>query len=152
MNKYLMKRLEEANLSPRIENFVFVTAEAMRGESPSDTFQEFMDEDTDDIIKTLGWKETDEVKKMIESEVEDKSLAFLMIQNARDGFLAEVQFEEMRNIRFDEAGNVQSWSSGGVYYVHWIYAHTVGELVEKILEKDEEEYKEMVEKAKKDLA
>lgn len=148
MNRYLMKRLEEAHLSPRIENFVFVTAEAMRGESPSDGFQEFMDNDTDDIIKTLGWKETDEVKKLIESEVEDKSLAFLMTQNDRDGFLAEVHFEEMRNIRFNE-GHVSSWSSGVVHYVHWIYAHSVGELVENILEKDEEEYKEMVEKARK---
>lgn len=148
MNKYLTKRLEEAHLSPKIENLIFVTAEAMRGESPSDGFQEFMDEDTDDIIKTLGWNETGEVKKLIESEVEDKSLAFLMTQNGRDGFLAEVHFEEMRNIRFNE-GNVSSWSSGGVHYVHWIYAHTVGELVEKIIEKDEEEYKEMVEKARK---
>ncbi len=148
MNKYLIKRLEDANLSQRIENLVFVTVEALRGESPSDAFEDFMNQDTDDIIKSLGWKDTDDVKKMIESEVEDRSLAFLMAQNGRDGFLAEVQFEEMRAIRFNDAGDVQSWSSGGVHYVHWIYAHTIGELVEKIIEKDAEEYKEMADKAK----
>ena len=148
MNRYLMKRLEEAHLSPTIENLVFIVAEVMR-DSPSDAFQQFMDDDTKDIVTALGWKDTDEVKKIIESEIEDQALASLMLRNERDGFLAEVNFSEMRNISFGEDGTVKSWSTGGVYYVHWIYAHSVGELIEKILEKDEAEYTEMVIKAKK---
>lgn len=150
MNKYLMKRLEEAHLSPKIENLVFITAEAMRGESTSDAFDEFMSDDTESIRKTLGWKDTDEVRNLIDSEVEEKSLAWTMTKYERDGFLAEVHFDEPRNFHFDETGKVRGWTSGGVCYVHWIYADSIGELVENILEKDEQEFQEAVKKAKEE--
>lgn len=148
MNKYLMKRIEEAHLSPVIDNLVFVTAEAMRGEDLSQAFEDFTNNDTDDIIKSLGWKDSEDVRKLIESEIEDKSLAYTMTKYGRDGFLAEVLFDEPRGMRFNEKGEPSSWAAGGVYWNYWIYADSIGELIEKIIEKDEELFKQAIEEAK----
>lgn len=150
MNKYLMLRMEEAHLSPHVENFMFLTLEAMKEGSHSPAFEEFCNQTPEEIAKILGWREDKGVLELIENEIEDKALAFQLVRQGRDGFLAEVYFEEIRNISFKD-DKPYSWSSGGVYRVHWIYADTVGELVEKILKVDEEEYNNMVAKARKKL-
>jgi len=148
MNKYLMKRLEQARLNPKIENLVFITAEAMRGDYPSEAFDDFMNEDVEFIRKTLDWKDTNEVKKLIRSEINENSLAWTMAKYGQDGFMAKVNFDEPMNFNFDKTGKVIGWSIGGVYYVHWIYADSIGELVEKIIDKDEEVYENAVKEAK----
>jgi len=150
MNKYLQKRLEQAHLDPKIERLIFITAEAMRGESTSDDFDDFMNEDTEDIRKVLGWRDDEKVRALIDGAVEDKELAYTMCSNNRDGFLAEVNFDIPRNMRFKEDGTPLGWTRGGMYRVCWIYADSIGELVEKIIEKDEEEYNSFVKTAKEE--
>lgn len=150
MNRYLMTRMEEAHLNPQVENLIFLALEALRSESLSPAFEEFCNQTPEEIAKILGWREDKDVMELIENEIEDKGLAFQLVRQGQDGFLAEVNFEKIWNISFKD-DKPYSWNSGGVYRVHWIYASTIGELVEKILKVDEEEYNRMVEEARKKL-
>lgn len=150
MNKYLMTRMEKAHLNPRIENLIFLTFEAFQLEYLNLAFQEFCSQTPGEIAKILGWCEDKKILDLIEDGINDKSLIFHLIQQDRDGFLAKVKYQGMRNIEFKE-NKIYSWSSVEEYNVHWIYAHTVGELVEKILKVDEEEYQNMITEAWKKL-
>ena len=148
MYKYLMERLGEAHLCPKIEKLVFVPAEAMRGEYPSDAFEDFMEDGTEQILETLHWDNTAKIRRKVDSYVEEKTLAFLMATNQRAGFLAEVSFDQPRHFSFDESGKARSWVCGGFYYLRWIYADSIGELIENIIKEADTLFCTAVEKAK----
>ena len=148
MYKYLMERLEEARLCPKIEKLVFIPAEAMRGEYPSDAFEGFMEDGTEQILETLHWDNTAKIRRKVDFHVEEKKLAFLMVTNQRAGFLAEVLFDEPCDFYFDESGLARSWVCGGVFYLRWIYADSIGELIENIIKEDDTLFCTAVEKAK----
>lgn len=148
MYKYLMERLEEARLCPKIEKLVFIPAEAMRGEYPSDAFEDFMENDTELILETLHWDNTAKIRRKVESSIEETTLAFLMATNQRAGFLAEVSFDQPRNFSFDESGHARSWVCGGVFYLRWIYADSIGEVIENIIKEADSLFCTAVEKAK----
>ena len=148
MYKYLMERLETAHLEPKIDKLVFIPAEAVRGEYPSDDFEDFMECNTEDILETLHWDTTDKIRENIDSFVQEKMLAFLMATHQRAGFLAEVSFDQPHDFSFDESGEACSWVSGGFYYLRWIYADSIGELIENIIKEADALFATAVKKAK----
>lgn len=148
MYKHLMNRLEEAHLAPQIDDLVFIPAEALRGGYPSDAFEDFLDNEPETILETLHWKNTDEIREEIVFHGNEKTLAFFMATHQRAGFLAACSFMEPRNLHFDATGRVSSWQSGCVYYLRWIYANTIDELVENIIKEDETLFCNAVKKAK----
>lgn len=148
MYKYLMERLETAYLDPKIDKLVFIPAEAVRGEYPSDDFEDFMECDTEDILETLHWDTMDKIREKIDSFVQEKMLAFLMATHQRAGFLAEVSFDQPQDFSFDESGEACSWVCGGFYYLRWIYADSIGELIENIIKEADALFATAVKKAK----
>lgn len=148
MYKYLMERLEEAHLCPKIDNLVFIPAEALRGEYPSDAFEDFLGNEPETILETLHWEDTDKIRQDVESCIEEKTLAFFMATNQRAGFLAEVLFDQPLHFSFDESGKARSWACGGACYLRWIYASSIGELIENIIKEADNLFCAAVKKAK----
>ena len=60
-NKYLIDRLEECKLNPRIEHLIFMVMESTRDGNYSDSFEEFLNIGVEKILETLGWKKSKEV-------------------------------------------------------------------------------------------
>jgi len=147
MNKYLFKKIEQAH-SAYFENLTFIANEVCR-ERQSESFEEFTELEPAEIAKVLGWKNKPETYKLIEEEIEDKSLAGLLLRYDMTGFLAECRMPEHSDFRFDKEGNFSSCSvHNGICKVFWIYAESIGELVEKLEEKADEFFLEAVEKSK----
>ena len=143
MYKYLKNKLKNTRSGAFIENLVFMTNEYLR-EKPSDTFVEFMDLEPDKICEVLGWRQEKDVYELINNHIEEKELSNLMNRNGVTGFLAQCLFPETANFRFSE-GKKQptSWSvHPNCCRIEWIYADTIGELIEKLVNMDEKLFNE----------
>ena len=143
--KYLYEKLEQTKGGATINNLVFIASEALR-QKKSEAFSDFMDLDDEEICDVLDWKKEQFVFDKIRDE--DESFAYLIFENKQTGFLAECHFSECSNFRFhDDEKEPFAWSVfSGISRVEWIYADSIGELVEKILEKSEQIFKEQVKK------
>ena len=148
MNKYLFKKIEQAH-SAYFENLIFIANEVCR-EKQSEAFEEFTELETTEIAKVLGWNSEKTTLELIESEIKDEALAGLLLRYDVTGFLAECRMPESSNFRFEEGKQRPcSWSvHHGCCTVFWIYAESIGELVEKLEEKSEEFFLEAIEKSK----
>lgn len=148
MNKYLFKKIEQAH-SSYFENLIFIANEVCR-EKQSESFEEFTELEPAEIAKILGWNDKEETLSLIESEVKDETLVGLLLRYDMTGFLAECRMPEHSRFMFNE-GEERPWSCSvhpGICRVFWIYAESIGELVEKLEEKSEELYIESYEKEK----
>lgn len=152
MYKYLYKKLEQAH-GATIENLIFLPNELCR-ENPSDPFEEFQEQSEAKICETLGWRKDEDVFKAIQNYTEDKdeSFALFLYENDKHGFLAECYFPECSNFRFPEGEKEpSSWSlHKGICRIEWLYADSIGELIEKIIEKSDKLFDESVKKEKAD--
>ena len=148
MNKYLFKKIEQAH-SSYFENLIFIANEVCR-ERQSEAFEEFTELEPAEISKILDWSDTEEVYKMIADEIEEKSLSGFLLQHKRTGFLAECRMPEHSRFMFNEGEERPCGCSvhPGITQVFWIYADSIGELVEKLEEKSEELYIQAYEKEK----
>ncbi|MFC4688630.1 hypothetical protein ACFO4P_16940 [Epilithonimonas pallida] len=142
MNKYLFRKLEQAH-SAYIENLIFIPSEVIR-DRPSHSFQDFQELDCEKICETLNWRKEKDVFEIIKENIEDSSLASSILNNKQTGFLAECYFPECSNFYVPEGSDTPTaWSvSGGICRIEWLYADSIGELVEKILEKSESIFEE----------
>jgi len=142
-NKYLFEKLEQAH-GVTVERLVLVAYELLKDERFSRAFEEFTENEPLKICEVLGWKTTDEkLFKIIEERIEEKSFALMMYENDYDGFIAEIHIPEHDGFKFDDKGEV--WASSvhpGCCRVEWVYAATIGELTDKIVDKAEEVYQE----------
>ena len=152
MYKYLHKKLEQAH-GATIENLIFLPNELCRNNS-SDSFKEFQGENVEKICETLGWRKDKDVYDAIQNYTEDEeeSFALFLYENEKHGFLAECYFPECSDFRFPEGEKTpSSWSvHKGICRIEWLYSDSIGELVEKIVDKSEKLFNESVEKEKAD--
>ena len=148
MNKYLFKKIEESH-SAYFENLIFMANEVCR-ERISEAFEEFTELDPIEITKVLEWNDKETTLELIKESVEEKEFAGLMLEYDMTGFLAECRMPECSNFLFEEGKKrPYSWSvHNGICSVFWIYAESIGELVEKLGQKAEELFLEAVEKSK----
>jgi hypothetical protein len=147
MNKYLFKKIEQAH-GAYFENLIFIANEVCR-ERQSEAFEEFTELKPAEIAKVLGWNDKAETYSLIEEEIEDKSLAGLLLRYDMTGFLSECRMPEHSAFTFNSDGEFSSCSvHNGICTVFWIYAESIGELVEKLEEKAEELFLEAIEKSK----
>lgn len=148
-NKYLFEKLEQSH-GVTVEGLVLVAFETLKDERLSSAFEEFTENEPLKICEVLGWKTNDEkLFKIIEDRIEEKSFAVMMYENDYDGFLAEIHIPEHDSFLFDEKGKV--WASSvhpGCCRVEWVYAASIGELTDKIVDKTEEVYQEYLENFK----
>ena len=146
MNKYLYKKIEQTKGGAYFENLIFIANEvAMQNQSKS--FEEFTELEPIEIATVLGWNKEESILKLIQDEIEDESLAGLLLNHDRTGFLAECRMPSCSNFRFSKGKKTpSSWSvHGGICRVFWIYADSIGELVEKLQEKTEAYFLEDIE-------
>jgi len=148
MNKYLYKKIEQAH-SAYFENLIFLANEVCR-ERQSNAFEEFTELEPAEISKVLGWNSEPTTYELIECEIKDESLAGLFLRYEITGFLAECRMPECDNFRYDKGKERPvSWSvHHGITQVFWLYADSIGELVEKLEEKAEDLFLEAVSNSK----
>lgn len=143
--KHLYEKLEQTKGGATINNLVFITSEALR-QKKSEAFLDFMDLEDEEICDVLDWKKEQSVFDKIRDK--DESFAYLIFENEQTGFLAECHFPKCSNFIFhDDEKEPFAWSVfSGISRVEWIYADSIGELVEKIVKKGEQIFKEQVKK------
>lgn len=148
MNKYLFNKIEQAH-GAYFENLTFIANEVCR-ERQSDSFEEFTELEPAEIAKILGWNDKKETLSLIESEIKDESLSGLLLRYDMTGFLAQCMMPECSDFRFEEGKERPcSWSvHGGICRIFWIYAESIGELVEKLEQKSEDLFLEAVNKSR----
>ncbi len=152
MNKYLYEKIEQAH-SAYFENLIFLSSEFCR-ENMSDTFEEFTELEPIEIAKVLGWNTKEETLQLIKDNVEEKELSSLLFQNNMTGFLAECHLPHHSKFMFND-GQERPWGSTvhcGTLRVEWIYAESIGELVEKLEDVAECFYVESYEKERSELS
>lgn len=148
MNKYLFKKIEQSH-GAYFENLILIANEVCR-ERQSESFEEFSELEPAEIAKVLGWNSEKTTYELIENEIKDEGLSSLLLRYDMTGFLAECRVPECSNFRFDkDIERPCSWSvHNGICTVFWIYAESIGELVEKLEEKAEDFFIEAVKKSK----
>lgn len=152
MNKYLFNKIEQAH-SSYFENLIFIANEVCR-DKQSEPFEEFTQLETTEIAKVLGWNTKDTTLKMIEESIKEKEFASTLLQYDLTGFIAECHLPHHSRFMFND-GEERPWCSSvhcGILRVAWVYAESIGELVEKLEEKAEELYIESYEKEKSKLS
>ena len=153
MNKYLFKKIEQTQGGAYFENLIFIANEVCR-EKQSEEFEEFTELEPAEIAKILGWNDKPDTLSLIKYEIKDESLSGLLLRYDVTGFLAECRMPECSNFKFKEGKEEPcSWSvHSGICLVFWIYAESIGELVEKLNEKAQELFLEAVEKSKTSIS
>ena len=143
---YLFKKLENSH-GAYIENLIFIPSEVLRTK-PSEAFEDFTNNNLETICETLNWRKEKEVYKDLMQYIDEKILAQKLLKYEQTGFLAECHFPECSNFKFDENSEVPfSWSvHNGSCRIEWLYAETIGELIEKIVDKSHKIFKEQVKK------
>ena len=153
MNKYLFKKIEQTKGGAYFENLILIANEVCKSK-PSEMFEEFTELEPIEIAKVLGWNDKKETLKFIKDSIKDEEFAHTLLQQDMTGFLAECRMPECSNFRFTEGKEKPtSWSvHGGICTIFYVYAESIGELVEKLEEKAEELYIESYEKEKSKLS
>lgn len=149
--KYFIDKIEDSHAF--ISRMTFIAAELGREERLSEIIEDFQSEEPKNICKILNWRDAEEVHESIKSEIDDNSFVWFMSQHSRDGFLAEISIPICSNFSFREDGTPSSWlCSNGYCRIEWIYADTIGELAEKVIEIGGRTFDEFVKEAKETMA
>lgn len=152
MNKYLFNKIEQAH-SAYFENLIFIANEVCR-EGQSEAFEEFTELEPTEIAKVLGWNEKESTLKMIEESIKEKEFETLLLQQDITGFIAECHLPHHSKFMFKE-GEERPYGSSvhcGSLRVAWVYAESIGELVEKLEEVAEDFYIESYQKERSELS
>lgn len=152
MNKYLFNKIEQAH-SAYFENLIFIANEVCR-ERQSEAFEEFTELEPAEIAKVLGWNDKESTLKMIEESIKEKEFSSTLLQYDLTGFIAECHLPHHSNFMFNK-GEERPWGSSvhcGTLRVAWVYAESIGELVEKLEEVAENFYVESYEKERSALS
>ena len=138
MNKYLFKKIEQTKGGAYFENLILIANEVCKSK-PSEMFEEFTELEPSEIAKVLGWNDKKETLKYIKDSIKDEEFAHALLQHDMTGFLAECRMPECSNFRFTEGKEKPtSWSvHGGICTIFYVYAESIGELVEKLKEESE---------------
>ena len=146
MNKYLFKKIEQTKGGAYFENLTLIANEVCR-ERQSEVFEEFTELEPIEIAKVLGWNDKKETLKFIKDSIKDEEFAHTLLRHDMTGFLAECRMPECSNFRFtDGKEKPTSWSvHAGICSVFWIYAESIGELVEKLTEESEKLFYQQLE-------
>jgi len=146
MNKYLFKKIEQAH-GAFFEDLILIANEICK-ESQSETFEEFTELEPKRICKVLGWNQKKETIKLIEDSIKDKEFITNIFHYGHTGFIAKCHLPHHSDFRFKE-GESEPWASSvhsGICRVDWVYAESIGELVDKLEKLAEDFYVESYKK------
>ena len=146
-NKYLYEKIDQAH-GAFIYEMIFIANEICK-DSKHDLLNDFKDLDTEEILTTLDWLICKKNIKLIEENKQDGELITLMLNANKTGFLAECHFPQCYNITLNEKGEPRSWGvRSSVCKIEYLYADSIGELVEKLANTSSDLFDEAVEKEK----
>lgn len=147
--EHLMNKIENAHCY--VNRITMIALENTKdSEKVSEIMEDFFNNELKYICKVLDFKTDKDTLEYIENEIEDNSFVYTMMSKGdKGGFLAEVYTPECNSFSFDGEGNPQSWQVvGNICNVEWVYADTLDELSDKIVEVGNKNFKEFVEKEK----
>ena len=117
----LASRLSDATL--RIEQCIPLFGALNGGESFSEALEDFAsDLDAEDLARL--WPDVAAVLDL-DADPDSDELIGALAELGKNGWLVQIATPVMR---FDAAGSSYSW---GEYYTHWLYADTMGVIVEQ---------------------
>lgn len=150
MNNYLYNKIEQAKGGACFQHLIFLPNEICKDQI-SETFEEFTKLDSREIAKVIGWNTKEETLEFIKEKVEEKELLLSLMQHDKTGFLAQCSMADCTDFRFKEGkGNPVSWKeSGGITYIFWVYAESIAEIVEKLIEESDKLFFDMIKSFKK---
>ena len=137
--KYLLPKIENNETGGFFNRLCFVPSEVIK-ERTSDFVEDLQSLPDEDICKLFGWKETEKTKQTISyySSTEEINLMNLLIEQNKYGFVAEVYHPVHYKFSVKEDGSRgSSWVSQGHCHIDWLYADSIGELVDKLSEQAE---------------
>jgi hypothetical protein len=144
---FLSEKLEGSH--GHIERITVLAVDLVRDCREDCVYSDFVsDNSAKEICEVMGFKTDEKTIKAIKDDMEMDELISTLCRNDRDGFLCEAHYEEPRDIHFREDGTPSAWTCGGVYNVRWVYAHTLAELVEKVIKIGDEIFEKACETAK----
>lgn len=148
MSNYLSNKLETTP-GAYIEHLCIIASEVFKP-NQNEVLEDFICQPFDKICDVLGWQSNDKTHNLIKEAIEDDdhSLAILMHQNNRNGFVATVHFPVCSDFYFnDEGKEPKRWKcSTGYCSVDYLYADSIAELFDKIVTKSKEYFKKDLEK------
>lgn len=142
-----MKTLKEKGITLQDEGMTTINRlfhiASMSGSSEMDSFLEDMDfEDYRSFMPSLTKREYDSY---------EGSLDELLFDYYKFGFLAECSFNIPQKFSFREDGSFQSCSSSCSFYPFYVYAESMDELLDKVIEEDERMFEKEINKARKEM-
>ena len=142
-----MKTLKEKGITLQDEGMTTINSlfhiASMGGNSEMDSFLENMDfGDFHSFMPSLTKREYDSY---------GDSLSELLFDYDKFGFLAECSFNIPQEFSFREDGTFKSCSNSCSFYPFYIYAESMGELLDRVIEEDERMFEKEVNKARKEM-
>lgn len=140
MSNYLSDKLETTP-GAYIDHLCIIASEIHKP-NQNEVLEDFICQPFEKICEVLGWQNNPTTHNLIKEAIEDEdnSLAVLMHQNKRNGFMATVHFPVCSSFYFNDDGNKpKRWQvSTGYCHVDYLYADSIAELFDKIVTKSEE--------------
>lgn len=142
-----MKTLKEKGITLQNEGMTTINSlfhiASMGGSSEMDSFLENMDfGDFHSFMPSLTKREYDSY---------EGSLDELLFDHDKFGFLAECSFNIPQKFSFREDGSFQSCSNSCSFYPFYVYAESMDELLDKVIEEDERMFEKEANKARKEM-
>jgi hypothetical protein len=139
--KYLTNKLEQSH-GCFIKKLTVIAMEICNENAQKEgIIEEFLEEDIEEICQILDFNSKEETYNYIKSSIQEESFISMLIENNRDGFLAKVYFPICYNFQYNDKQEIDGYLiNNGRCETKWIYSHTLGELVEKILIESETKF------------
>ena len=138
MYKYLTEKLEENTNGATVGRITLLAFDSMIEDYNSDIIDDFQDSfSISEMCKFFKFRDEKDVHAMFNEHIEEKQLAwFLSSECNKSGFLSEIHIPVLSNISLNEnKDGISACSySHGHYQTEWVYADTIGELSDKIIE------------------
>jgi len=148
MSKYLSDKLETTS-GAYIDELCIIASEIFKP-GKSDVIEDFENQPFEKVCNVLDWQNNEKVHNLIKNAIddEDESLAILMHQNRKNGFLATVHFPKCSDFHFiNNEKEPKRWQvSQGVCTIAYIYADCIAELFDKIVAQSEIYFEQAIEK------
>lgn len=144
----IMNTLKEKGIALQDEGMTTINSlfhiASMSGSSEMDSFLENMDfGDFHSFMPSLTKREYDSY---------EGSLSELLFDHDKFGFLAECSFNIPQKFSFREDGSFQSCSNSCSFYPFYIYAESMDELLDKVIEEDVRMFEKEANKARKEMS
>jgi hypothetical protein len=135
MYSYLSNKMKAQAQGAIINRLCLLGFETAKG-TDSPILQDFSCLPFAQLCQVLKFRNEEDVHQYLSNAIQQSTLgSFLATRANRTGFLAEIYVPQKHELRISVAGitiGTSTYSDG--YVVQWVYANTLGEITDKVIE------------------